>query len=97
MFDAMVRHNNPTYRVFDDHGREIGFVQPVVIGQGGEFWEAHPLDGADFGCHKDRDDAHAAIRLDWSLGRPRNPKSGQRYRPTHAGLDAGISPVFLGH
>lgn len=39
---------------------------------------------------------HAAVRLDWSLGRPRNPKSGERYRPVHAGLDAGIQPIYLG-
>lgn len=86
----------PKHPVHDDYGREIGTVQQVRIGRSGAFWEARSLDGADLGAHRDRDDAHAAIRLDWSLGRPRNPKSGQRYRPVHAGLDAGIPPVYLG-
>jgi len=40
-----------------------------------------------------RDDACAAIRLDWPLGRPRNPHTQKRYRPIHAGPDAGIAGV----
>ncbi|GHF12416.1 hypothetical protein GCM10011600_11480 [Pseudolysinimonas yzui] len=94
MFDRMPE---PTHPVHDDYGREIGAVQAVALGRHkATFWQARALDGADLGSHADRNDAHAAIRLDWSLGRPRNPKTGQRYRPVHAGLDAGIAPVYLG-
>jgi hypothetical protein len=94
MFDCMPEAKHP---VHDDYGREIGTVQQVALGLSkSTFWQARALDGADLGSHSDRDDAHAAIRLDWSLGRPRNPKTGQRYRPMHAGLGAGIQPVYLG-
>lgn len=87
----------PLHPVFDDFGRQIGTVQRVWLGRSkAEFWHACALDGADLGSHRDRDDAHAAIRLDWWLGRPRNPVTGAKYRPVHAGLHAGIQPVYLG-
>jgi hypothetical protein len=87
----------PLNPVYDDFGRQIGTVQRVELGRSkSTFWQARSLDGADLGSHADRDEAHAAIRLDWALGRPRNPKSGERYRPVHAGLDAGVQPVYLG-
>jgi hypothetical protein len=94
MFERM---SELRYPVHDDYGREIGTVQRVELGSSKtHLWRATALDGADLGGHTDRDDAHAAVRLDWSLGRPRNPKSRERYRPVHVGLDAGISPIFLG-
>jgi hypothetical protein len=94
MFDSMIEARHPVY---DDYGREIGTVQRVALGRSkSEFWHARALDGADLGSHVDRDEAHAAIRLDWSLGRPRNPRSGERYRPVHAGLDTGMQPIYLG-
>ena len=66
----------PLYPVHDDNGRQIGSVERVWLGRShSEFWHARGLDGADLGSHPDRDDAHAAIRLDWELGRPRNPKT----------------------
>jgi hypothetical protein len=87
----------PLHPIHDDSGRQIGTVQRVWLGRSkSEFWNARALDGADLGSHADREDAHTAIRLDWSLGRPRNPKSGERYRPVHSGLDAGIQPKYLG-
>lgn len=86
------------YPVFDDHGRQIGTVQRAWLGRSkSEFWQARALDGADLGSFADRDDAHGAVRMDWSLVRPRNPKSGQRYRPVRSGIDAGIQPIYLGH
>jgi len=89
--------HQPEHPVYDDHGRQIGTVQRVALGRSKvEFCHARTLDGADLGPHKDRDDACSAIRLDWSLGRPRNPHTHERYRPVHAGLDAGIAPVYLG-
>jgi hypothetical protein len=87
----------PLYPVFDDFGRQIGTVQKVYLGRGhSTFWEARPLDGADLGCYVDRDHAQDVIRVDWMLGRPRNPRTGAKYRPVHAGLDAGIQPIYLG-
>lgn len=87
----------PLHPVHDDYGRQIGTVERVWLGRSkAQFWQARALDGADLGSYPDRDDAHGAIRLDWELGRPRNPKTGARYRPVHAGLDAGIQPVYLG-
>ena len=79
------------YAVHDDHGREIGSVL-----RGGLGWRSIALDGANLGSYPDREDAHAAIRLDWTLGRPRNPRTHERYRPVHSGTDAGIAPVYLG-
>lgn len=94
MFDCMPE---PKYPVHDDNGREIDTVQWGELSRSKSiFWHARALDGADLGSHPDREDANAAIQLDWSLGRPRNPRSGERYRPVHAGLDAGIAPVYLG-
>ena len=87
----------PLYPVHDDYGREIGTVQRLALGRRGTtFWRAVAIDGADLGHYPDRDDACGAIRLDWSLGRPRHPRTGQRYRPVHAGTDAGIAPRYLG-
>lgn len=89
----------PEQPAYDDHGRQIGTVQRVALGRSKvEFWHARALDGANLGTDKDRDDACSAIRLDWSLGRPRNPHTHthERYRPLHAGLDAGIAPAYLG-
>jgi hypothetical protein len=87
----------PLHPVYDDHGRQIGTVQRVFLGRTKAiFWQARPLDGADLGSHRDRDRAHDVIRVDWRLGRPRNPWTGAKYRPVHAGLDAGIQPIYLG-
>jgi hypothetical protein len=88
----------PEHPVYDDHGRQIGTVQRKLLGRRPvEFWQARALDGADLGAHPHRDDAHAAIRLDWSLGRPRHPRTGAKFRAVHAGLDAGVQPLYLGH
>lgn len=94
MFDSMPESKYP---VHDDYGREIGTVQRVELGRSkATFWHASALDGADLGSHTDRDHAHDVIRVDWMLGRPRNPVTGAKYRPVTAGLHAGIQPIYLG-
>jgi hypothetical protein len=81
----------PEFPVLDDYGREIGGVS-----RDGSGWAARALDGADLGGYADRGDAESAVRLDWSLGRPRDPRTYERYRPVRGGLGAGVAPLYLG-
>jgi hypothetical protein len=81
----------PAFPVHDDYGREIGGVSREGTG-----WRATALDGARLGGYADRGDAESAVRLDWSLGRPRDPHTHERYRPVRGGLGAGVAPLYLG-
>ena len=58
-----------------------------------QMWKSRALDGADLGTYSDRDEAHIAVRLDWSLGRPRTAATHERY---HRAAGVGM-PVYLGH
>lgn len=91
MFDGMIEPEHP---VHDDFGRQIGTVQRVGAAPSGmSLWRARSLDGVDLGTFPDRDDAHIAVRLDWTLGRPRTSDTHERY---HRAPGVGV-PVFLGH
>ena len=91
MFDGMIE---PAFPVFDDYGREIGSVVRADRGPSeAQMWKSRALDGADLGTYSDRDEAHIAVRLDWSLGRPRTAATHERY---HRAAGVGM-PVYLGH
>lgn len=90
MFDAM---SQPEHPVHDDDGRQIGTVQLVAAdGPRTRLWRSRALDGADLGTFSDRDDACGAIRLDWMLGRPRHPRTHERYRAEHAHVGGVAAP-----